>query len=104
MASLSFRQLLTLLPVMLPLMFNIKRSAQFYDGQFKPTRSRANRAFLTELENIAKKNGATAIKHVKVPRNAIFQHKGIPYEYAIMLTVEMDKKKISTALRLALRL
>ena len=32
-----------------------------------------------------------------MPRNAIFKDKGIPHEYAVVFTVEMDKENIETA-------
>ena len=52
---------------------------------------------LAELEKRAYKAGVKDIKYVKVPRNAIFQGKGIPHEYAIVYTVEMDKEPIDTS-------
>lgn len=41
--------------------------------------------------------GAREIGYVKVPRNAIFQGKGIPCAYAIVFTVEMEQEAIETA-------
>ncbi len=96
-ASLSFWQLLSMLPIMLPLMFNLRRGARLYDGKFKPIRWQVDRVLLAKLEDIAKKAGASGIKYVKVPPNYIFQDLGIPHQYAIVFTVEMNKEKISTA-------
>jgi hypothetical protein len=80
-----------------PLMINMQRSARMYDGKFKPTQSEASPEFLTELEAIAYAAGAKDIGYVKIPNNAIFQDKGLPHEYAIVFTVEMDKDPIETA-------
>lgn len=97
MSRLTAKQIFSILPVMLPLQIQMRRSAKLYDGKFKPTKSEADPAFLKKLEALVLEAGATAVKYVKVPRNAIFKHKGIPYEYAIVFTVEMDKDNMSTA-------
>ena len=52
---------------------------------------------MTVLESLAHALGATAVRYVKVPPNAIFQHKGIPHPYAVIFTVEMDRDTMSTA-------
>ena len=96
-ANFTPKQMMRLLPDMLPLMLGMKRSSKFYDGIFQPTQSEADPAFIEQLEELAYRSGAASISYVKVPHNAIFQHKGIPYEYAIVFTVEMDKEPIDTA-------
>ncbi len=97
MANMSTRQLMTVLPIMLPLVANMRASSKLYDGKFQPQRSEATPKFIGELEKMAQAAGAKDIKYVKVPRNAIFQHKGIPHEFAIVFTVEMDQENMSTA-------
>jgi ferredoxin len=97
-ANMSKRQFLSVfLPVMLPLLVQMRRSSKLYDGKFQPIRSEAAPEFIAELETMARGAGAKDIKYVKVPRNAIFQHKGIPHEYAIVFIVEMDQGNMSTA-------
>jgi hypothetical protein len=97
MSQLTLRQILTLLPVMLPMRSQMSKSASLYDGKFKPTRSESSPKFLSTLEIMALVAGAADIHYVRVPRNAIFQHKGIPHEYAVVITVEMDKEKLANA-------
>jgi len=97
MANMSTRQLMTVLPIMLPLVANMRVSSKMYDGKFHPSRSEAPQKFIGKLEEVAKAAGAKDIKYVKVPRKAIFQHKGIPHEFAIVFTVEMDQRNMSTA-------
>lgn len=97
MSHLTLRQILSFLPVMAPLRIRMGQSARLYDGKFKPTRSEASPEFLSALENMARMAGAADIRYVQVPRNAIFQHKGIPHEYAVVITVEMDKEKLANA-------
>lgn len=97
MLNLSLGQFLSLQPILLLMAFNILRSVRAYDGKFKPTRSEADPAFLAKVAAIAKEAGVSDIKYVKVPGKAIFQHKGIPHEYAIIYTLGMDRKKISTS-------
>lgn len=96
-ANLTFGQFLSIFPVIFPLMYNMRKSAGFYNGKFKASQTQADLTLFDKLEKIAKEAGASALKYVKVPRTDIFKHKGIPHEYAIVFTVEMDKKNISTA-------
>ncbi len=77
------KQALSVIPVMGPLIWNMRQSSKMYDGAFTPTRSVVDAAFIAELEALAKDAGVSDIKYVKVPPNAIFQEKGIPHEYAI---------------------
>ncbi len=80
-----------------PLFRNMQKSANLYDGKFKPSKHEASPEFITELEKIARDAGAKDIAYIKVPHNAIFKDKGIPHEYALVFTVEMDKEPIDTA-------
>jgi len=97
MSRLTLRQILSFLPVMIPLRVRMSESMRLYDGKFEPKRSEASPEFLSALENMARTAGAADIRYVRVPRNAIFQHKGIPHEYAVVITVEMDKEKFANA-------
>ena len=97
LANLNPRQKLRVIPKALPLIFNMQRAARMYDGKFRAARSEVTPDVLAQLEALAFKAGVKDIKYVKVPQNAIFQGKGIPCEYAIVYTVEMDKAPISTS-------
>ena len=95
--NFTFRQTLKMIPEMVPLLLGMQRSARMYDGRFQPTKNEASPAFIAQLEALARAAGAKDIGYVKVPRNAIFRDKGIPHEYAIVFTVEMDQEPIETA-------
>ena len=95
--NFTVRQRLKALPQMVPLMIGMQRSARMYRGRFQATRSEASPEFIAKLEALARAAGARDIAYVKVPNSAIFQGKGIPCQYAIVFTVEMDKEPISTA-------
>ncbi|MCG8350007.1 MAG: 4Fe-4S binding protein [Chloroflexales bacterium] len=95
--NLTLQQKMKIIPDAIPLMINMKRSASMYDGTFQPTANEASPEFIAELEALARAAGAKDIGYVKAPRNAIFRDKGIPYEYAIVFTVEMDQEPIETA-------
>lgn len=97
MSKLSAKQILSVLPVMMSLQLQMRGSAKLYDGKFQPARSEASPALIAQLESLAREAGSADVKYVKIPRNAIFQQKGIPYEYAIIITVEMDRENMSTA-------
>ncbi len=96
-ANLKPKQLLKLLPVMGPLMLGMQKSARMYDGKFRPSKNEAAPEFIAELEKVARAAGAKDIAYVRVPNNAIFKDKGIPHEYAVVFTVEMDKEPIETS-------
>ena len=91
------KQALSVLRIMGPLLWNMNQSSKFYDGTFQPTQYEATPQFIDDLETLAYKAGAKDIKYVKVPNTAVFQDKGIPHQYAIVFTVEMDKDNMETA-------
>jgi len=91
------RQMMSILPIMIPFQINMRRGGTLYDEPFEPTRSEASEEFLSELRSAAMELGATDVKYVNVPKNAIFQNKGIPHKSAILFTIEMDAEKIASA-------
>lgn len=97
MSRLSLRQILSVLPIMLLLQLQMRRSAKMYDGKFRATHSQASPEFIAGLEAMARQAGASAVRYVRVPENAIFKHKGIPHPYAVVITVEMDRQNMSSA-------
>ena len=97
MLNLSLKQKMRVGKRMVPLFLNMNAGAKMYDRQFEPQQDEATPEFLAEFERMARAMGAKDVGYVKVPRNAIFEGKGIPHEYAIVFTVEMDKEPIETA-------
>lgn len=97
MATLPPHKRIRMLPIMLPLMWNMWRSSNCYKKSFVPTRQEVSPEWADELVKMAKDLGASNISFVKVPPRAVFQHLGVPHEYAVVFTVKMDKEKIDTA-------
>ncbi len=95
--NFTLRQIFKIAPIAGPLMLKMQRSAKMYDGKYVSTKNTASPQFLEQLERMAYAGGAKDIKYIQVPRNAIFQDKGIPHEYAIIFTVEMDKEPLDTS-------
>ena len=91
------RQLMKVIPQVLPMIYGMWRTSRMYDGKFTPQQNEASQEFIAELEAMALTAGAKDIRYIKVPRNAIFQDKGIPHEYAILFTVEMEQEPMDTA-------
>jgi len=91
------RQILTVLPQMIPMIRGMVRTRNMYSEPIIPKQDEASPEFIQELEKIAYTSGVSDIKYIKVPRNAIFQGKGIPHEYAIVFTVEMEKEPMKSA-------
>jgi len=97
LANLPMNQKMKVIPKAIPLFVNMQRGARLYDSKFKPTKTHATPEFIEELEQMAKDAGAQDIAYIRVPNSAIFQDKGIPHQYAIIFTVEMDKEPIDTS-------
>lgn len=96
-ANLSLKQQFQLAPQIAPLFIHMQRGARLYDDNFKPTKTHATPQFLHKLQDMARSAGARDIAYIKVPNNAIFKDMGIPYRYAIVFTVTMDKSQMDTA-------
>ncbi len=97
LTNLSVRDKMRVIPALVPLFINMQRGARLYDGKFQPRQTHASPEFLAELEAMAKEHGAKDVAYIKVPNNAIFKDKGIPHQYAIIFTIEMDKEPIDTS-------
>ena len=69
-----------LLSTMLPLVLKMRQGSKLYDGKFQPTADTATPEFIEKLEKLARQGGARDIRYIKVPRNAIFAGKGLPYQ------------------------
>lgn len=90
-------QIPDLLITMLPLLLKMRQGSKLYDGKYQPSTDMASPEFIDKLERLARQGGARDIRYVKVPHNAIFKGKGLPYQYAIIFTVEMDRENMSSA-------
>lgn len=97
MANLKGKQRLQAISKAVPLMLNMQIASRMYDRPFVPKHSHASPALIKSLEQMAYDAGAKDIRYVKVPPNAIFQGKKIPYQNAIVFTVEMNKEAIDTS-------
>lgn len=96
-ANLTGKQRLQAISKALPLMLNMQIASRMYDRPFVPRHNQASSELIARVEQMAYEAGVKDIRYVKVPPNAIFQGKKIPYGYAIVFTVEMDKEPIDTS-------
>lgn len=90
-------QQLQVAPTMLRLIYETQKSSEFYGRTFQAQKDEASSAFITQLEQLGYESGATTIRYIKVPDDAIFQGKATPEKYAIIFAVKMDKAAIDTA-------
>lgn len=90
-------QIPDLFNTMIPLIIKMRQGSKLYDGKFQPKTDTASPEFIAKIEKLARQDGARDIRYLKVPRTAIFKGKGLPYQYAMIFTVEMDKGNMSTA-------
>lgn len=83
--------------VMHSIMQNIQYSRSSLDRNPENPKTRVDDKFLGELESYAKTLGIGAIGYTKLPRNLIFRELAVLYDNAIVLTMEMNAKKIARA-------
>lgn len=97
MRAMPLREKLPFLPSFMALQRSMDKSSRYYDAPFEPLKETAGPDFLAALEQLAFEHRATAIGYTHIPPDLIFAGKAIPYDRAIIFTVEMDKAKIDTA-------
>ncbi|MCO5189396.1 MAG: [Fe-S]-binding protein [Anaerolineae bacterium] len=68
-----------------------------YKFPAKASKSEASAAFIAELEQFARENGATAIGYARITPDLIFKDFVIPHQNAIVLISEMRKEPFITA-------
>lgn len=101
MASFTFLQKIKFFKDIMPNLIKCRkiqeRSIESIEENPEKPKTLADNAFIKELEIFAKSVGAKDIGYIIVPRELIFKDKGILYKNAIVLTMEMDKEKMSQA-------
>ena len=80
------------LPVMLRLQRSFINSIKMAKNQNKDYIKDEN--IIKEIASYAKKLGADAVGFAEVSSDIIYKGKGVPYKYAIVITMKMDKEKI----------
>ncbi len=78
-------------------MKNMKRAIIDLKGNKKDSRNAIEESEFIDLESFIKSLKISGIGYTKVPREYIFFKKAVAYENAIVLAMNMDKEKISTA-------
>lgn len=97
-ARMTPRQIASLVPTMVPLMWRMQRSGRYYRRSFAPVSDTADPALFDELEALARRLGAVDVAYVTdIPDFEIFAGKAVPHRNAIVFTVEMDRDEIATA-------
>lgn len=92
---------ISLTPRMMPIMLRTVKGiyASLDDLKKNPAEPKTtiDEKLMTELRSYISSTGVGSIGFTKIPEDYIFQQKGIQYRNAIILTMEMDKKKMETA-------
>lgn len=86
-----------MLPIMLQCLSGIKESLKSLDENPSTPKSEGPPALVEVLEEQAFSLGAASIGYAKLPARWIFQEKGVLFENAIVLTMEMDEDGINSA-------
>lgn len=87
----------SMLPIMLPTLFGIRKSLRSLRANPTNPKREANPEILHEIESLAIELGASSIGFTKVPQQWVFQGKAISFNNAIILSMEMDKDRIDSA-------
>ncbi|MHA1345720.1 MAG: 4Fe-4S dicluster domain-containing protein [Candidatus Heimdallarchaeaceae archaeon] len=85
------------LPRIMSCMKNMKQAIVALDENVKDSRRRIEKDELVELETYIRSLNISGIGYTTVPQEFIFANKAVAFENAIVLTMNMDNKKISTA-------
>ncbi len=85
------------MPHILSSMKNMKQAINDLKDNKKDPRNTIEESEFIKLESFIKSLKISGIGYTKVPRSYIFSRKAVAYENAIVLAMNMDKKKISTA-------
>ena len=86
-----------MIPIMLPTLLGIQKSLKSLKDNPPAPKIQADAALFQEIEAYALKLGASSLGYTGVPARWVFQNKAIAFENAIVLSMEMDKKRIDTA-------
>jgi epoxyqueuosine reductase len=84
-------------PQLLGSLSNIRKSVLDLDRNPSPGRRQIDADTLTELENFAHTTGADVIGYTSVPQEWIFRDTAIAFDQAIVLVMEMSKKRMDLA-------
>jgi len=82
---------------MLGSMWGIYRSLQSVDSNPSQARTRMAAGELAELEEYARSVGVDDMGYARLSETLVFQGKAVLYPNAIVLTMEMDKRRIDTS-------
>lgn len=94
---MTWQQRRVVLPLIMRLMREMKKSSSFYEEGFEPDTRDATPELLEELEQLAAEHGATALRYVRLSDDSIFAHKAAPQRGALIYTVRMSKEALDTA-------
>lgn len=84
-----------ILPVFLRLQRSYLNSIKIAENQNKDYIKDEN--IINDIASYAKNLGADAIGFAEVSQDLIYKDKGVPYKYAVVITMKMDREKIATA-------
>ncbi|MHA1226571.1 MAG: 4Fe-4S dicluster domain-containing protein, partial [Candidatus Hodarchaeales archaeon] len=90
-------KLILMVPYVLKTMRYARKSSRSITKKPHDAKNLADKEFFDELEAYAKDMGCTAIGYTEVPRDYIFQNKPLLFKNAIILTMDMKKKKLKKA-------
>lgn len=97
MLNMSARQRMTVGPTMMKLMREMGRSSRLYERPLPSPRREAPAEVFARVEELARAEGAAAVRAVRLTDDCLFAGLGVPHRNAIVYTVRMDKAALDTA-------
>jgi NAD-dependent dihydropyrimidine dehydrogenase PreA subunit len=85
------------MPHMMASMRGIRRSLQSVSKNPARPGTQISEAKIVELEAFARSVGVADIGYARLSADLVFKDKAVLYEYAIVLTMEMDERRINTS-------
>ena len=86
-----------LLPVVLGTMNSVTRCGTYMKDKLTPSRQSADADVWEQVRDVALASGALDVGFVRINEHDIFKDYAIPYQSAVVFTIQMDKEAIDTA-------
>ncbi len=97
MRKLSLSHKVNLLPTLLHTMNTMTQCAEYMKHPQNPTQQAADASLWSHIEQFARDNGAVEVGFVQINPDDIFEGYALPYQNAIVFTVDMEADAINTA-------
>ena len=95
--KMPWRKKARLLPIMMQVIDSVAQCGLYMKDKTSPTQSQADETIWDALDSLARQHGAVEVGFTRISTHDIFKDDAIPYNNAIVFTIDMKKEAINTA-------